>query len=700
MKSFILITLLAALVITGLACGGSAATPITTPTPAYITTPTPTLPATTASPATPPTAIPTPTPTVESNEEAGKALYEDPSGRFSVPIPTNWTAASAEGYGVLTDPDDKITVYVLAVESSDVEAAIVDAWALVDPGFDLEPNHVVEQPPTGGLEKVVNIDYHTGDESRVAGANGQLYQSVVYILLVRGDLIGFERRLSQVVIISTGFTISALEQEDLAGVEPLRLTDDLLVEFEAYIVDAMERFNIPGAAVAVVQEDEIVYANGFGLRELGKDDPVTPETLMMIGSITKSMTTLLMATLVDDGLMDWETPVVEVMPTFALADPELTQKITVRNLVCACTGVPRRDLEFFLNSDELSAEDIVESLATFELFTGFGEAFQYSNQMVATGGYLAAMAAGAEYGSLYNGYVQAAQERVFAPIGMTSTTLSFDEVQASNDYGTPHGLNLAFEHYPVPLQLEGFVTPVAPAGAVWSNVLDMGRYLITELNQGVAPDGTVVVSAQNLKLTWEPQVAVTASDAYGLGWLVGEYKGLPEISHGGATIGFSANLAFLPDQDLGIIILANAQGSGGFNHAIRSRLFELALGLESEFDEKATFGYQAARDAFAELAADLVGTDPDAVAPYLGRYTNDVLGQIIIELVDGKLIMDVGEFRSEVRSKADEDGEVTGYILSDGVGLGIPLQLTEADQGNPIVVLGEGVDEYTFQKVE
>ena len=566
--------------------------------------------------------------------------------------------------------------------------------------FDFEPNDVTELPATGGREQVIDIGYDTGDESRVVAAGGELYQGVVYILLARGELISIQQRLSQLAIIDTGFTINALEQEDLVGVEPLRLTDDLLAEFEAYIVDAMERFNVPGAAVAVVQKDEIVYANGFGVRELGKDDLVTPETLMMIGSITKSMTTMLMATLVDDGLMDWDTPVVEVLPTFALAGPELTQQITLRNLVCACTGVPRRDLEFFLNSDELSAEDIVESLATFEFFTDFGEAFQYSNQMVATGGYVAAAAVGAEYGSLYNGYARAVQERVFAPIGMTNTTLSFDEVQASNNYGTPHLLNLDFEYNPVPLRFETFVTPVAPAGAVWSNVLDLGRYLITELNQGVAPDGTGVVSAQNLKLTWEPQVAVTASDSYGLGWLVGEYKGLPEISHGGATIGFSANLAFLPDQDLGISILANAQGSGGFNHAIRSRLFELAFGLESEFDERATFAYTAARDAVAELAADLVNIEPDAVAPYLGRYTNDALGQILIELEDGKLIMDVGEFRSELRSKTDEDGEVTSYMISDGVGLGTPLQFSGVDEGNPIVVLGEGVLEYTFQKVE
>ncbi len=179
----------------------------------------------TLSPTTSPTAIPTHTPTVESNEEAGNAVYEDPSGQFSVPIPTNWTADSTQGYGVLTDPDDKITLYVLAVEGSDVEAAIVDAWALVDPVFDLEPNDVTEEPATGGLEQVIQIGYDTGDESGVIGAGGMLYQGLVYILLVRGELISIQQRQSQLAIIDTGFTINALEQEDLAGVEPLRLND-------------------------------------------------------------------------------------------------------------------------------------------------------------------------------------------------------------------------------------------------------------------------------------------------------------------------------------------------------------------------------------------------------------------------------------------------------------------------------------------
>ena len=180
---------------------------------------------------------------------------------------------------------------------------------------------------------------------------------------------------------------------------------------------------------------------------------------------------------------------------------------------------------------------------------------------------------------------------------------------------------------------------------------------------------------------------------------MGEYKGLPQIWHEGNTMGFTATLAFLPDQDLGISILSNTRGSNGFNRAIRFRLLELVFGQESEFEEQVVFGLTAAREAIAELAGELVEIDDESVAPYLGQYSNDVLGEITIQLEDGELIMDVGEFRSRIRAKAGEEGKDARYILSDSVLLGFPIKFAESDSSNPIVVLGVGVVEYTFQKV-
>ena len=627
--------------------------------------------------------------------------YTDPDGLFSVPIPTNWQAAqSCKDYGILTSPDELLTVYVMAVEAESVEEGVQAAWEVVDPDFNLEPDEVIELPAQNGADVAVNIIYDTGSEDEMIMAGGWTYEGIAYVEIIVTDLVTLQKRISQLQIIDTGYTITALAPTDLSKVESIPLSDELLAELETYIIDSMELLDVPGLAIAIVKDGEIVYAEGFGVRELGSDDPVTSKTLMLIGSTTKTMTTLLMAQLVDAGLMDWDTPVVDILPTFAVADPEITQTITMQNMVCACTGVPRRDFELIFNAHELSAEDIIESLADFEFFTDFGEAFQYSNQMVATGGYLAALAAGGEYGNLYDDYLTMMQENVFDPIGMTHTTFSFDAVRASGDYAIPYGSNTIREYSPLPLETEeSFLTPVAPAGGAWSNVMDMARYLITEINSGVTPDGEQIVSAENLSRTWEPQVPITNDMSYGLGWIVGDYKGIPVIEHAGNTLGFTSEMVFLPEADLGICILTNQQGSVA-NQMVRMRLLELLYQQEPEIDELVHSYLDMLESQINELIEKLEESiDPEPVEPYPGRYINPTLGEITVEWWDGKLIFDAGEFQAEVRSLIKEDGGIA-YFLYDSVFAGLSLEPGEDEDGNLILAIGAGVNEYIFTKVE
>ena len=137
---------------------------------------------------------------------------------------------------------------------------------------------------------------------------------------------------------------------DLTGVAPLPLTDERLATFEAYVAAKLAETHVPGAAVAVVQGGAVAFLQGFGVRELGRPAPVTADTLLRIGSVTKSFSSLLAATLVDAGQLTWETPLVDLLPDFAVADPDLTPRLTVRDAFCACTGLPRRDLEFIFNA--------------------------------------------------------------------------------------------------------------------------------------------------------------------------------------------------------------------------------------------------------------------------------------------------------------------------------------------------------------
>ncbi|MGB3714314.1 MAG: serine hydrolase domain-containing protein [Candidatus Promineifilaceae bacterium] len=633
------------------------------------------------------------------SEDGPQQIYENPDRNFAVPIPTNWTAGESEGYVTLASPEEDIKVYIVVVDGEDPRDAVTDAWKLVDPEFDRLVNEVTEVPASaaGGVDEYVVVDYDWDQgQQPIIQAEARLYDGMVYVLMYVMTLEAAQQRSSQIQIISSGFNISDLETVDLSGVEPLLLTDELVVEFEAFIAEKMDQLDVPGASIAVVQDGQLVYANGFGVRSHETGEAVTPETLMMVGSTTKSLTTMLMAQLVDEGVFDWDTRAVEILPTFAVADPDITDQITMRNLVCACTGVPRRDLEWLFNSDDLSAEMIIESLEEFEFFTDFGEAFQYSNQMVAAGGYLATHATGAEYGDLQDAYTDLLEERVLGPIGMDSSTFSFDEIAGNGQYARPHGKTLIGETVEIPLSYEASLAPLAPAGAMWSNVLDMSNYILTELNGGVSPSGERVVSTENLAVTWEPQVDISAEASYGLGWIIEDKDGLTVISHAGNTFGFSSEFAFAPAANLGISVLTNQQGSL-FNPLVRAWLFEKLFQQEPETEELLQFLLEQTEETQSSIRRSLVdGIDPTSVEDYLGIYKNEDLGEATLEWEDDKLILDVGEYRIEIRALRDNDDIRYGTFSPPVAGL--PLKFEADDSGAPVMILGLGVVEYSFQK--
>lgn len=633
---------------------------------------------------------------VTAAEPAEVGTYKDPQGRFTVPIPTNWTVTEGEGFVTLTDPGGEISVYLSVLEGRNPEAVIARAWQRVDPAFSLEPTDVLTPPSEPGVEKTVVTNYD--DSGRIYQGFGQLYNGTVYVFLIDADLAAAQRRGAQINIVATGFKIGALEETDLTGVAPKPVDAAMIAKLETFVTDALPQFGIPGAAVAVVQGGKVVYTGGFGVREAGTDAPLTPDTRMMIGSSGKSLTTMLMATLVDDGRMTWNTPVQDVLPEFEVADPGLSRTMTLRNLVCACTGVPRRDLELFFNAAELTAEGIVESLRTFEFFTDFGEAFQYSNQLVGAGGYAAAAADGADFGELFAGYTKSLRERVLGPIGMTKTTLSFDEVEAAGDAATPHTFALDGLYEPISLGLEHLLLPIAPAGAHWSTTRDMARYLQTELALGVAPDGARVVSERNLRTTWEPQVPVSANTDYGLGWFVGDYRGLQLVYHGGNTLGFTSDLAFLPGKDLGVVVLTNAQATNAFNEAVRERLLELVFDQPARVGETVAFAAEQMSTGLEELDGKLRETDGAAVQSFAGRYRNAALGEVSVGLEGNTLTLDAGEFASELRPIVNDAGKPDGYIFYEAPLAGLPVRF-QREAKQPVVVIGEGAVAYTFTRL-
>ncbi|MBW3634164.1 MAG: beta-lactamase family protein [Chloroflexi bacterium] len=493
-------------------------------------------------------------------------------------------------------------------------------------------------------------------------------------------------------------TLEARSSGDLAGVVPLPLTGERRAAFEASVADLMAKAGVPGGAVAVVQGGEIVYLDGFGVREMGGTEAVTLDTLLMIGSVTKPMTATMAATLVDDGRLRWDAPLANLLPGFATADPALTERLILADAFCACTGLPRQDLELIFSGAELTAEALVASVAGITPTTPFGEAFQYSNQMFSTGGYAAAAATPHESG-LYDAYVAAMRDQVLAPIGMVRSTFDDTAVEADGDYALPHSRGVSGVYQPLSLPQEAaFVSPVAPAGGLWSSAREMARYLQTLLGYGVAPDGTRVVSAENLETTWTPRVASSPEDfptptlaaayaGYGLGWVVGDYHGQRMLSHSGSTLGFEAQVAIWPEAQLGIVVLTNAQGAELSTQGVQFRLAELLFEQPAEIETLVSQGLDASAQRIVELRSRLGDqVDPTAVAPFLGRYDNPVLGEVSLVLHEGTLILDAGEVRSELRPQLDEQGRVVGYVATDPPMAPLPVMLRQ-EGGAPSLVV-------------
>jgi CubicO group peptidase (beta-lactamase class C family) len=404
------------------------------------------------------------------------------------------------------------------------------------------------------------------------------------------------------------------------------LTEGALAGVEAYVAGALERFGVPGAAVAVVQGGALRFARGFGVTELGGGGrPVGPDTRFIIGSVPKSMTALLVATLVDEGRLGWDTPVVAALPQFALADPGATAAVTFRDLLSMRSGLPRFDAPLFLGP--LSPEQVVESLAATPLHAPPGAAYAYSNQGYAAAGFAAAAAAGARWGQdLSASYARLMQERLYDPAGMARTTLDFDLGAADRDRAAPHAVDLLTGHrVQVPFDLERAGLSVIPAGGTtWASVEDLARYLLLQLGRGVTPEGRRVVSEASVLETRKPHTPTPDGSHFGLGWIVGEYRGLEHLDYTGGNLGYTSYVALLPAADLGVAVLTNASLTAPFKQAVADYVYEAALGLEHTADAHHLASQQELRGALAQLGG-LVRphTEPGEVAGLLGRYGSE-----------------------------------------------------------------------------
>lgn len=335
---------------------------------------------------------------------------------------------------------------------------------------------------------------------------------------------------------------------------------DRLNTIGSYIEEAMASWQVPGLVLAVIQGDDIVHLQGYGVRDIETSAPITPDTLFAIASASKAFTAMGIALLVDEGRLEWDKPVRDYLPDFALSDGYVSEKMTVRDLLCHRSGLPRHDLAWYGTS--FSRDEVIKRLRHLRFSRGFREAWQYQNLMYVMAGYLAGKTAG----TTWEDFTQA---RIFDPLDMRRSCFSAEVMQQRGDYALPYRIWRGQDGGQDTLeQMPFYVDQVmGPAGSIHSCAADLANWLRVHLNEGRFGDQPFV-SPSNLLQMHQPQMVVpvdgfmaallnTTISTYGLGWSVVPYRGYTLIHHGGNIDGFSTMVAFVPQAKIGVVVLTN-----------------------------------------------------------------------------------------------------------------------------------------------
>jgi CubicO group peptidase (beta-lactamase class C family) len=584
---------------------------------------------------------------------ASGATFEGPKG---------WTVTTSGDRIRLETPEKDLSVTFIEVAETDGEKAMGKAWTIVKPAFALKAAQTVHPPAKDGWDSITQTVYSVGaTEARSVIGIALGKGKTQYVALVDGANAGLDRRAAQLQTLIGTFRAAGVTEESFAGKVAKPLDAKALASIDETVRDVLAKMEVPGASMAIVEHGKVVFEKAYGTKTLGKNAPVSPNTLFMIGSTTKSLTTLMMAKLVDEKKLSWDEPVTEVLPSFALGDAEMTKKLTVKHTVCACTGLPRQDFEFLFEYANATPESRVGSMREMKPTTGFGETFQYSNTLVATGGYVAAHAA-MPARKLGPAYAESMQANVFGPLGMKSTTLDFAKVK-THDHATGHAKNLDQTWSAIPIRDEEGVVALSPAGAVWSTARDMARYVAMELAKGKDASGRPIVSEANLLLRRTPQVKISEKSSYGLGLFVEDNHGVKVVGHGGNNLGFSSDMYFLPDHDIGVVLLYNGGGVNTVRNVVRRRLMEVLFDGKPETGTMIQFVKDATRDAVTKALARVSKADAAWAQSLAGSYSNPNLGQITVRADAKRATLDAGEWKSQFGKQTEDDGTAKLVLL-------------------------------------
>ncbi len=413
-------------------------------------------------------------------------------------------------------------------------------------------------------------------------------------------------------------------------------------ELDAYIEKARSDWAVPGLAVAVVKDGRTLLLKGYGVRSMSLQEPVDTNTLFAICSTTKAMTAATMSMLIDAGKLDWDDPVIEYLPEFQLHDPYITRSLRIRDLFTHNSGIGNADFLWYLwhhDPDELLYR-MRYLPASYPLRGGY----TYQNIMYAAAGKIIAKLSETPW----EDFVTA---RIFQPLGMKHTFANQKRSMRHQNRSTPH------YHYDDEIREipDGTADLIAPAGAVWSTIADMSRWLHFLLDSAMI-DQETLVSRTNYQEWFKPQVIVSDQGfyptqrltkphwkTYGLGWFQHDFQGRAIQFHTGSLQGTVAIIGVIPDERLGVYVFGNLDHAE-VRHAIMYQVFDLFgrenSGRDWSKEIKELYDKKKKQTQQVKEPSPLVHEELNA---FQGQYTNQFLGDLKINLKKGQLQLHIGD---------------------------------------------------------
>jgi CubicO group peptidase (beta-lactamase class C family) len=618
-------------------------------------------------------------------------------GGATFTVPAGWSIVTGNNLVILAPPEPDAHIVIFDSQAADAKAAVDAAWAAYKPAKTWPLKLVTPRPARNGWEERQVFDYETSPNERVAvQAVASRAGRAWTVLILDSSEPTLEKRSAPVTLIIQSLRPKGYQRESFAGRKAQPLDAAHIAQLKAFVETSMQELGIPGASMALIDGGKVVYEGGFGVRELGKPEPVDENTLFMAASNTKGMTTLLLSELVDEKKLKWDEPVTEVYPSFKLGDADTTKKVLVKNLICACTGLPRQDLEWLFEFKNATPESTLALLGTMQPTSRFGEVFQYSNLMAAAAGYIGAHL---EYPNLELGvaYDKAMQEKIFDPLGMKSTTFDYARALAGN-HASPHGDDVDGKPAVANMAFNYSIVPARPAGGVWTSAGDLIRYVQLELALGKLPSGKQLVSSENLTMRRAPQIALGEDQSYGMGLIVDSTYGVPVVHHGGSMAGYKTDIYFLPVSGIGAVLLTNSDNGGMLLGPFRRRLLEVVF--DGKIEAAGDVAGQAARHK-AALAKErerlVVPADQALVAGLAKRYSSKELGELAVLSQSGVTTFDFGEWKSAVASRKNDDGTIS-FITVDPTNDGFEFVVGDR-AGKRVLIIRDGQHEYVFTEV-